>query len=515
MPPSVLTGARRTTVASVLQLEIFQRARAFVAAGEASLDHPVRWVHAGEIRDIARFLSGGEFLLTAGQGVGSTPADQRAYVASLAEAGVAALAIELEGRVFTELPNAVIKEADKRQLPLIGLRREIPFVEASAQVLEQLTDHTLQEFARAAEVNRFLTEQLLSGADHITLVRELARHIGAAVVLESAGHEVRAYYGETEQSRDLLTDWAAHARCQQIHEPAWRGADACRRLPIVVQGSTWGWLHTPAAALDNHLDQIALEQGASAIAISLLNERVSGARSAHHQGILINRLMLGDLSGPGFVDRALRIGKDLRGSRYIVALTSSSKATPTDLEREIGAAFARQHITAVNADIGEALLSVIGLRAERSLGLVVKTLSDPTRTIGLSKIVDADALPAAIRQARAALSAHQPCQFFDKLGILRLLVPLSTGPELAAFVEDELGALLTYDSARDNTLLPTLEALLKHDNNKTEAASILYIQRRTLYYRIERIEQILGVSLDDHDTRLRLSVALRAHKALK
>ena len=508
-------GQHSTTVRSVLELEIFRRADAFLATGEAGLDRPVRWVHAGEIPDIARFLSGGEMLLTAGQGVGRNESEQRAYVASVADVGVAGLAIELAGRVFTELPSALIEEAAARGLPLIGLRHEIPFVEASAQVLEQLTANTIREFARSAEMNRFFTSRLLAGADYVTLVRDTARNLGHAVVLESAAHEVQAYYGETQESRQLLTGWGAHSRALEIHDADHRSAQACVRIPLAVQGSTWGWLHMPTGGRRNSIDLVVLEQAASAIAISLLNERVSGARSAHHQGILINRLMLGDLSGQGFLDRALRIGKDLRADRLTIAVVAAQDGPGPELERDVTAALAAANLSAVTADIGDAVLSVIALRGDRSLGLAVRTLSEKNRFLGFSKVVDAALLPGAVEQARAALSARQPCQFFDQLGLLRLLVLLANGPELARYVEDELGTLLAYDSARDSTLLPTLKTYLECDGNKTDAARELFIQRRTLYYRLERIDRVLNLSLDDTDVRLRLRVAVRALELLR
>jgi purine catabolism regulator len=271
----------------------------------------------------------------------------------------------------------------------------------------------------------------------------------------------------------------------------------------------------PAFDSESNIDQLMLEQGASAIAISLLNERVSGARSAHHQGILVNRLMLGDISGNGFLDRALRIGKDLRNSKLIIVVIGSLSVGAGELEREVGNVFARSQISAVTADIGDAVLSVVALRGDRSLGLLVKALSDEDRVIGFSKIVDPDVLGSAVEQAKAAFSARQACKFFDQLGLLRLLVPLSHGPELAGYVEDELGSLLAYDSARHGTLLPTLEAYLECDGNKTNAAKKLFIQRRTLYYRLEKMSQILGLSLDDGEVRLRLRVAVRALELLR
>jgi purine catabolism regulator len=58
------------TVEAALRLEVFSRVAMKVYAGEESLDRMVRWVHPTEIPDIARFLRGGEMLLTAGLGIG-------------------------------------------------------------------------------------------------------------------------------------------------------------------------------------------------------------------------------------------------------------------------------------------------------------------------------------------------------------------------------------------------------------------------------------------------------------
>ena len=91
-----------------------------------------------------------------------------------------------------------------------------------------------------------------------------------------------------------------------------------------------------------------------------------------------------------------------------------------------------------------------------------------------------------------------------------MLASLSDGPELANFVEAELGPLLDHDAKHRSPLLPTLRALLAHDSNRAAAARELHVERRSLYYRIQRIEQVLGQSLDEHTVKLGLSVALRA-----
>jgi purine catabolism regulator len=99
--------------------------------------------------------------------------------------------------------------------------------------------------------------------------------------------------------------------------------------------------------------------------------------------------------------------------------------------------------------------------------------------------------------------------------VLRLLVALADGPELRGYVDDELGPLLQHDGIDPNLLLPTLRAYLHHDANKSKAADALSVQRRTLYYRIDRLGQILGRSLDDPEVRSSLALAIRAHDFLQ
>ena len=71
--------------------------------------------------------------------------------------------------------------------------------------------------------------------------------------------------------------------------------------------------------------------------------------------------------------------------------------------------------------------------------------------------------------------------------------PSAPGPELASYVQDELGPLLAVDAKTHNPLLPTLREYLAMGGNKTEAAQRLFVQRRTLYHRLDRISAILGL----------------------
>src|SRR3954453_13031214 len=122
------------TLAEVLALDVFRRAGPEVVVGEGLLDRPVRWVHTSELAEAAYLLRGGELLLTTGLGItGRGAVGEAAYVAALADRGVAALALEL-GWTFPEAPRALIRACREHRLPLVVLREIVPFVEMTEQV---------------------------------------------------------------------------------------------------------------------------------------------------------------------------------------------------------------------------------------------------------------------------------------------------------------------------------------------------------------------------------------------
>jgi purine catabolism regulator len=501
------------TVADALDLEIFDRARSTVVAGQDHLDHVIRWVHTTEIPDISTFLAGGELLLTAGFGIGHTEPEQRAFVRSVADAGIAALAIELSGRVFSQMPAAVIDEANTAGLPVIAFGLEIPFVQVARQVHNCLVDLRVKELMEDEVATAAFTELLLQGEDSLSMVAELASRLGQPCVLEDGAHQMRAYYGRTAEADGVVADWNQHSR--QLHDPE-SGAGGCTREPVALKGEVWGWLHV--LHRDNPLsssDIYAVGRATAAIAITLLSEQVRGARRSQRDGALISRLMLGDISGDGFVDRAMQLGRDLRGKSFLVVVAGEKHSEERFGETELGDCLARVGAPSIVADTGDQSLAVVALPSKRGEKAVLDALGSTPARIGVSRVVQARQLRLAVQQANSAFAAtgrvgsSKQLVRFDDLGVLRLLVTLAQGPELASYVEDELGKVLEHDADSANKLFPTLRAYLECDGRKSETAAQLYVQRRTLYYRLDRLNSLLGLSLDDSAARQRLLLAVR------
>jgi purine catabolism regulator len=92
-------------------------------------------------------------------------------------------------------------------------------------------------------------------------------------------------------------------------------------------------------------------------------------------------------------------------------------------------------------------------------------------------------------------------------GLLQLL---AEDDRVAAFADRELGPLLARDASHGSRLVEALRHFCEHGGNKSAAATAAHMSRTAYYQQLARIEQVLGVSLDDPESVLSLHVALLA-----
>ncbi|SDL04679.1 PucR family transcriptional regulator ligand-binding domain-containing protein [Halarsenatibacter silvermanii] len=125
------------TVESILRDKIMKNSK--LKAGEGGLQKQVTWIHIGEIVDMGKWLDGGEFLLTCIHGPGDDKEKQLEFLRGIAKAGGSAVGIEA-GYYFDTMPDYLIKEANKVNLPLIEIPPGRPFVEITQALLPKITE---------------------------------------------------------------------------------------------------------------------------------------------------------------------------------------------------------------------------------------------------------------------------------------------------------------------------------------------------------------------------------------
>lgn len=97
---------------------------------------------------------------------------------------------------------------------------------------------------------------------------------------------------------------------------------------------------------------------------------------------------------------------------------------------------------------------------------------------------------------------------FAELGIQRLLLQVPDVTALQAFAHEVLGSALEQDAAAGSEHLRTLSAYFQENCSPRRAAAALHVHPNTVSYRIRRIEDLTGLSLDAYRDRLLAQVAV-------
>ncbi|WP_063728363.1 PucR family transcriptional regulator [Streptomyces sp. RTd22] len=133
--------------------------------------------------------------------------------------------------------------------------------------------------------------------------------------------------------------------------------------------------------------------------------------------------------------------------------------------------------------------------------------------VGLSAPAGPIAAAAAYRQAEQALSvARRRGRVLVEHEHVAAgsLLPLLADDAVRAFADGMLRALHDHDATGRGDLVASLRAWLSRHGQWDAAAADLGVHRHTLRYRMRRVEEILGRSLDDPDVRMELWLALKA-----
>jgi len=97
----------------------------------------------------------------------------------------------------------------------------------------------------------------------------------------------------------------------------------------------------------------------------------------------------------------------------------------------------------------------------------------------------------------------------DVTGLRRVLLDFYASPLSRALLDDVLAPLDATGVERAAIAVRTLLAYLSNRNSLARAGEILMLHPNAVNYRIRRIEQSLGLDLDDPDTRFALELACR------
>lgn len=468
------------------------------AAASVAATTQLRWIHSSEVLDIAPLLGGGELLLTGGQALALATDKRRAeYIWELAERGVAALAIET-GTELASMPSSMISAAEAAGLPLIELRKVVPFVGVMEAINSLLVSESAAQLQQADQASHAMAVELAHGGSLDRILAVLADATGAEVVLTSnAGAPLASALPAGHAPEPAAGTEVAQDRASTIH------------LDVSVRGipSARLTLHALAGA-DLNLARIAGHRSVDILALALLQRMPPGLKEmagaaliravdsgtqnwrlqqlAPAAGIPISaQLVAIVVRSPGsrqlrtavehLLDRVGRHSASYADNAELLALAVLRPGTTQEDRKDIVAGLE-------SLDLPEGSVSAVGPVAA-GIAAAPWSLAEARLTLELAAAV-APGKPGT-GQSAAVLDAQA-------YAVERLAFHSLDEARRTDFVRQQLGAILEHDEQRRSSLLETLRVWLDSGCKTAQAARELHLERQSMHQRLQRIFSLCG-----------------------
>jgi purine catabolism regulator len=530
------------TIAEVLTLPSVEAGNPVIVTGAEKLDRPVRWVHVAPPSGGQRLLLGGELLLATGVDWPADPPALRAYVKEFATADVAGLVLELGNR-YDEPPKVLVAACEEFELPLIALRREVRFVSITEAVHFRIIDSQSSALRERDRIHGVFAELNRRGCSTTFLLDQAARMLGRPVVLEDLNHRAVTWSPLDRDPATLLANWATKSRRaaqRSVNCPAPYGRLTCwtdggwLRTLVEAQGQRWGTLVALECFDTPETAGVVLESAALALSMGRLSGDKADEWATLGQRHLLESLLTGSYVSLRDLQEAFEAsGLRVDGRRLVaVARRTQDGGVSAHLEQ------VRTRAEALGFDVlcspwadepQTTALFVLSFRLDRSdvdddavLALLEGPIADvPTSpsVVAVGAVVSSfDDLLQSADEAIALLQST-PLRSPDRTVIRRsrtgaldmLLNRKRNDPDVQVFVERILGPLLAHDARHGTDLLTVVRACVQHPTNRKRAAASCHLSRSVFYQRMQIIEQVLDVDLDDGRTVAAIHVALVAY----
>jgi DNA-binding PucR family transcriptional regulator len=415
--------------------------------------------------------------------------------------------------------------------------------------LQRRTELQLAEIRLSHNIHERFTRLSLEGAGIPSILDVIGSLSGGRAALYSPdGYRVRGV-GESSDgmpARIHLSNPLGQAGARELRVTAGKPPRPFDVVPVRAGPELLGMLAVGVdeATVDTEGRRRALEHGSTVLALEMSKERAAAEVERRLRGDLVEELLAGGLEAEEaerLARQAERLGHRLPQRAWVVSLEPDDDKTEASLtarghqdrldtalsglirSRLPGALTLVRSSSAVFLvpdDLASDLAAVEKL-AGQVLAAAAPAMKPGTASVGIGNLANGvSELARSHIEARQALrltrraGGRAKVASYRSLGAFRLLLEVQSPEALRRFVGELLGPLLQYAQSRDTPLLETLEALSSARWVRRAASRQLRIHINSMTYRVERIEALTGLQLDDPETRVAISIALRARAML-
>lgn len=505
-----------------------------VLCGKGGLKKRVRTITILDNLDFWQYIRGGELILSTGFLWKDNPMDLCDVIKGLNNCNATALCLKI-GRFIDVLPGEVIETADKLSFPVLSYPMDFAFIDILNPALSMIMNTQAKDLKNSYYIHRTLTDLVVKGGGVQKIIEALHEITKLDVCFLDTHFKKRYYSGN---SRSFLSDIGSRPLNELLSLYVYE--------KVQIDDVIYGFLLLNSlreVAKTHVIMRNALIHGSTVLKLAIQRKESDMFRERRRKDefvfdLLYNRIvnedelkerstLVGWNSSDGVFVLVLRLypvhaNKDssffnedflfkYRDNVLLYLKNSISILTPdycyTTLNHSI--------IFLIQSTRGKYEANVGGLRKLLSRALIsMSSCSDIVMRVGVGgfreKLQDAcKSYSEAEKSLTFFNSDHaEPIVFWDDLGIFKFFHDLDKD-ELENYFDNFLGKLVQYDNLHNSDLIETLDCLANHNWVYREAARYLSVHYNTVKYRVNLIESILSINIDNPETRLSLAFCLK------
>lgn len=515
-----------------------------LVGGGRGVDHPITSLNMMESPDVINWVKSGQFIISTGYCIRDDIKVQKQIILDLSRAGCAGLAIKIM-RFFRTIPQHMIDLAEEQGFPLFEIPDNYNISEVMNNINQTVYAKKLEEMEIAYRTFNTFAEAAVSGSE-AEVIRQLGMLAHSDVVASYLNWRRFASYisptidlqAEELAAEETPVDFTSY----QIEEGQATKTVVLERertfyrhlFPICYNGLPRGyisiWNQRQEMARN---EKIAARSAANIIAI-LLEKKHRDAESQYSQKeiFLLDEICNRVQSERVALSRASAANMDTEWCYRCIILKKIAnvkskgytdiKAKEAEiLKQEIRVAYPHSSLIQVENNL-VAILGQSGaeiqVETEAFVAFVREKLWKNTEAllIGIGGCYPISKLHVSYKQAKEAIKIYllrkneyrENIIYYDSIKVPAYLITMEE-EKRHDLHKRIIKRIEEYDFEHGSELLWTMKAYFRNNANISQTARQLFIHRNTLLFRLEKIENLLGVSFDNQDDLFMMNMALR------
>lgn len=550
----------RFQVRDLLRLNILERAK--VIAGAGGLGRDILGVTIIEAPDIAKYINGGEVLLTSLYPFAACSDEEyQDYVRQLCEKEISAVILKVGRNIKSaeRLTSFLLSELDRSNIPVIEIPLDIAYKDITYPIMERLFNEEVTKLKYFKETHdRFMSLSLappFSDSGFKKILFSLSELIGnpvalfdrhLACVVTTDKKITRLELPQEPQELEL----SAHSKYACIKSAvAYGGEGSPPREQIIVP------LNKPTFNMDMYLavtevnarieqlDYIAIENAVTAVLLEFTKYRTVLEHEIEFKNNIFGQILSGKIRSRDKLNLNANLLRLPLGASYCVLAFGvnggSAKTAACDsqiqvnklLYESIAMHFDNIHVqnnsnnivVLQEIDAGRdsgGYVSYVREKARKVQQGVCGSSSGCVVSVGIGSLVSGvENIYKSFKEANDTLflletigslisSDGSRVASFSDLGVMKMFTYFDDPAVLNNFVPESLKKLYEYRRPRRDDLLDTLQSYLRNDRNIARTAQELFVHNKTVNYRVNKIASITGIDFNNADQVLSARIGL-------